>query len=183
MDCKYLNKQKKEIKKNYKKTISKILLAVIFILINLIILNTSLKDNYKKHFFENLNIAKINNIYKKYIGSEKEKEVLTSYENIIYEEREEYEDGYKLKVGTNEIINVLKPGIIVYIGDKDNYKDTIIVQGNDGIDIWYSNITITEFKLYDYVTTGDTLGIANDDYIYLKILKDGNKIKYEEYFN
>ena len=72
-------------------------------------------------------------------------------------------------------------GIIVYIGDKDDLGNTVIVQGNDGIDIWYSGISLKEYGLYDYVSKGDILGLSSDVYVTISIYEDGELLKYEEY--
>ena len=69
------------------------------------------------------------------------------------------------------------------MGDKDDLGNTIIIQGNDGIDIWYSNITVSDYSLYDYVSTGDILGVNNEDYYKLTIMKDGKYLEYDEYFS
>ena len=90
-------------------------------------------------------------------------------------------NGTKLTVGMNEVINVITSGIIVYIGEKDDLGNTIIIQGNDGVDIWYSNITDYEIKVYDYVEAGSILGTSNGDDILLTIELDGKFISYEEY--
>ena len=95
--------------------------------------------------------------------------------------KEQYEEGAKISVSKNEVISSLQSGIIVYIGDKDKYNNTIIVQGNDGIDYWYGNIDNVNINLYDYITKDTILGNSKDNYIYL-VLKNGNEIvKYDEF--
>ena len=79
------------------------------------------------------------------------------------------------------MVEVLVPGIIVFDGEKDDLGNTIIVQGNDGVDVWYSCVTMKEKGLYDYVSKGDILGISNDVYVTISIYEDGKLLDYEEY--
>ena len=74
----------------------------------------------------------------------------------------------------------IENGIVVFIGKKDNYGDTIIIEGTDGIDIWYSNVK-SSLKLYDYVEKGSLVGEALSNDIYLVYKKDGKVLNYEDY--
>ncbi len=47
--------------------------------------------------------------------------------------------------------HLFESGIVVYIGEKENYKQTVIVQQMNGVDVWYGNIKQANVKLYDYV--------------------------------
>ena len=150
--------------------------------------NSKNKELYKKYVLEDsLSFTKINNLYQKYFGSVdviKKKEESDSpvfFDSIKYSNLENFKNGIKLTVGANETINVITSGIVVFAGEKEELGNTIIVQGNDGVDIWYSNITDTNIKVYDYIEAGSILGTSNSDYIYLTINKDGKYISYEEY--
>ena len=37
------------------------------------------------------------------------------------------------------------------MGEKEGYGNTLIIQGADGVDIWYGNVNSTSLKLYDYI--------------------------------
>ena len=69
----------------------------------------------------------------------------------------------------------------MYLGDKDNLGNTCIIQGVDGVDIWYSNIDTSNLTLYDYVSKGDMLGTTLSDKLYLTLEKDNEFIDYETY--
>ena len=103
------------------------------------------------------------------------------FNNISYTNIENYKNGVKLNVNPNETISVITSGIVVYIGEKEELGNTIIIQGNDGVDIWYSNLTDTNIKVYDYIESGTILGTSNSNEVYLTLLKDGKYMNYEEY--
>jgi len=176
--------------KYIKGLISRILLSIIFVLGSIIF--TNLSDNnkklYKEHVLENsLGFTKINNLYQDLFGSvdilnePKDDSTSVFFNNIDYSSVENFKNGVKLTTGINEVVNVITSGIVVFIGEKDDLGNTIIIQGNDGVDIWYSNITDTNIKIYDYVESGSIIGTSNSDFIYLTINKDGKYITYEEY--
>ena len=75
----------------------------------------------------------------------------------------------------------LESGIVVYIGDKDNYGHTIIIQQVNGIDLWYVGVNNSNLKLYDYIEKGSLIGEALSNDIYLVYKKDGKVLNYEDY--
>ena len=68
------------------------------------------------------------------------------------------------------------------MGEKENLGYTIIVQGVDDVDIWYSNIKNSSIKLYDYIETNAVLGEVDDSLI-VTIVKNNKYLGYEEYIN
>ncbi|MCM1053561.1 MAG: M23 family metallopeptidase [Ruminococcus sp.] len=175
--------------KYFKGLISRILLAIIFILSSVIFTNFSEKNKelYKSYVLENsLSFTKINNLYQEIFG---DLDILnipkmsdkTVFNNINYSNLESYKNSFKLSVKRGDAVNVITSGIVVFIGEKDDLGNTVIIQGNDGIDIWYSNLTDVDITIYDYVEAGSILGTSNSDFIYLTINKDGKYISYEEY--
>ncbi len=178
--------------KYLKGLITRTLVAVIFVLGSLIYTGISSENKklYKDVVLENsFSFNKINNLYQSLFGKvdflKKTNPDTTKvfFNNIQYKNIENYKNGTKLTVGMNETINVITSGIVVYIGEKDDLGNTIIIQGNDGVDIWYSNITDTDIAIYDYIESGSILGTSNSDFIYLTICKDGKYLSYEEYQN
>lgn len=185
-DSKYYRKIKVR-KNNSKIQLTKLLLSIIIILLCLIIAN--INDKFKNFLSNNvleesIRFSDIHSLYDKYIGKIQESSMLVGNTNIefINMPRLENDGVYTIEVGTDYMLNFLKPGIIVYMGEKDDFGETVIVQGNDGIDIWYGNVLVSEYSLYDYVSEGDILGTSVNNEIKLAILKDGEKIKYEDYF-
>lgn len=169
--------------------ISKLLISIIVILSSLIItnLNNDLKDIFKRNVLENnISFSNLNKLYQKYIGGfikDDNNEVLVANDDKLNENTIKEENGsYVIEVDKDYPINFMASGIIVYIGDKDELGNTVIVQGNDGVDLWYSNIFISDYSLYDYVKKGEILGTTNSEYLRLTIMKDGTKLSYDEYF-
>lgn len=183
-------KEKLVLKKSIKRFINQTLLSVIILLIGLIAIKKtpSLKTDINKKIYEDsIEFMKIKNLYDKYFGDvipvsnllNKEEPVFN--EKLNYIKEEQYKDGVKLTVSNNYMVPVLKDGIVVYIGEKENYGNTIIVEQTDGVDVFYSNVKEVNVKLYDYVEQGTLLGEVKEDYMYLVFQKEGNIIDYKKY--
>lgn len=171
--------------------INKILLVGVLTLITLIALKASPKFKstfYKEVYEKNFSFATLNKYYEKYFGSPipfknlfKEKTDTVFNEKLTYTESSLYKDGVKLTVGTNYLVPVKENGLVVFIGEKEGYGNTVIIEQADGIDVWYSNLKEINVNLYDYVKKGSLLGENNDDFIYLIFKKEGNVIDYKDY--
>lgn len=193
----YLNqfkKKKRNIKvidknNNLKNLLSKFLIAIIFFLSSIIFTNIS--DNnlllYKEYVLtESLPFTKIKGWYEELFG-----EVLPDSKNnqmvfdgkLLYKDIKDYYDGEVLILNNNTLINNITSGIVVFIGEKDNYNNTVIIQGVDGVDAWYGNLENVSVKLYDYVEKNSVLGQTQDDKLYLVLKKDNDYLKYENYKN
>ena len=185
-----INKENLPFKLKYAKNlISRVLITVIFVLGSIIFTNVS-DDNkalYQKYVLEDsLEFTKINELYQRIFGDvditkkdNPDSEVV--FGDVTYTNIEPFKNGVKLTVDMNEAISVIASGIVVINEKKEDLGNTIIIQGNDGVDIWYSNITENDIKVYDYVEAGNILGSSNSENIYITINKDGEFINYEEY--
>lgn len=174
-------------KKNINKLITKFMIAIIFFLISIIFTNYSDKNLllYKEYVFtESLPFTKIKGWYEDLFG-----EVLPTQDNsqtvfngkLVYKDISEYYDGEKLLVSKNTLVNNITSGVVVFSGEKDNYGNTVIIQGIDGVDIWYGNLENVSVSLYDYIEANTVIGETKDEYLYLVIKKDNEYIKYENY--
>lgn len=191
---------KSKIKKKNKKTnknrsslygfISKLLITIILTLITLILLksNNKLKTFfYNKVYDNNISFATINKWYENHFGSSipfkelVEKDTETVFNNKLeYSKKEKYLDGVKLSVDKNYLVPILESGMVVYIGKKEGYGNTVIVQQINGVDVWYGNINNPNVKLYDYVEKGKLLGDVKNNNLYLVFKKDGKVLSYEK---
>lgn len=169
---------------------SKILLAIIFFLSSAIFINYSTKNRnlYEKYVFtDSISFQKFQNIYQKYFGKiipkTNKQNTQTVFADTSTKEVQinKYYDGVMLTYPETQTINSLKSGIVVFSGNKDNYGNVLIVQGVDGADIWYGNISNISVKLYDYVDKNTVLGQTTDNISYIVINKDGKYLNYEEY--
>lgn len=174
-------------KKNINKLITKFMIAIIFFLISIIFTNYSDKNLllYKEYVFtESLPFTKLKGWYEDLFG-----EVLPTQDNtqtvfngkLVYKDISEYYDGEKLLVSKNTLVNNITSGVVVFSGEKDNYGNTVIIQGIDGVDIWYGNLENVSVSLYDYIEANTVIGETKDEYLYLVIKKDNEYIKYENY--
>lgn len=196
---KYINIINKGNKKtngnNIKKYLTNLLvrsLVVVIILISLAIIyksNISLSDNISNYFFtENISFTKIKKIYDKYLGgllpTKKEENNATEVfsEKLNYSSSSIYYDGVKLSVSENYLVPSLAEGMVVFIGNKENYGKTVIIENLDGIDYWYGNISSTSLKLYDYIEKGSLIGETKNDF-YMVFSKNGKYLDYEEYID
>ncbi len=184
--------KKRELKKvsKFSKMCSRFLVCVIIVLVGLITLksNPNLRSFvYKNVFQNNLKFAKINELYEKYFGSSlpltgnKSNLAIVSSEKLDYESKEKYNDGVKLKVSDSYAIPILKSGIVVFAGEKENYGKTVIVQGADEVEVWYSNLKDIKVSMYDYLKKGSIVGEANGDNFILVFTKDGKVLDYKKY--
>lgn len=166
----------------------KLLISIVITLVILILIksSSSFKNSfYKSVYSDNISFTKLKEVYNKYIGDSNilDKVVKTETvfnEKLSYKKQEKYQDGVKLEVGSNYLVPIEESGIVVFIGEKEVYGNTVIIQRIDGIDEWYGNIDNVNVKLYDYVKKGSLLGEANNN-LYLVYKKDGNVLNYEEY--
>lgn len=139
---------------------------------------------YKK----NITMASINKIYTKYFGNviplnkvSNTTEVFN--EKIMYKDISKYKNGYKLVTDENYLIPIIESGVVVFIGEKEDYGNTVIIEQVDGVRTWYGNIDKVNVNIYDYVTKNEYLAITNKDYFYLVFEKDNKFIDYKNYLN
>lgn len=175
-------------KKYIKGFITRCLLCIIIFLLISIICNFS--DNnllwFKNNIYDNnLDFSYFNNIYNKYISKylpfDVYEEKIVMSEGLVYQDKKDYLNGVSLNVGSNYNMYSLCGGIVVYIGEKDGLNSTVIVQGTDGVDYWYSNLDNLSVNLYDYIEKDTLIGTSKSDEIYLTFVKNGEYISYEKF--
>lgn len=183
-------KSKKVVKSNSKLSliITKILLCSIMIFSFLIYFKLDDENmSYIKDllFTNSMQFTSFNEFYENIFGSVApsiSNEEFVFNDSLVVLNSESLTD-YELLSIDSSIITALEGGIIVYIGEKDEFGYTVIVQGNDGYDVWYGNISNTSLTLYDYISSGELIGEVNASELYLKIQNNDGILTYEEYTN
>lgn len=175
-------REKLVLRKEVKKLIRKTMYTTIIFLIGMILVkqNPSLKNIInEKIYTESPNYLKAKKLYKKYFGSIIPQTKNTSpvfTEKLNYTKSTKYANGVKLKVSSNYLVPTIESGIVIYLD-----KEKIIVSQIDGINVEYKNITIKNYKLYDYIEKGTLLGETITDELYLTFEKDGEYLDYKKY--
>ena len=171
---KFLNKKNNrndgnELRKFIVSFVSKCLVSIVIFLLLLIISNKniSLKEKINNKVFKNnISFATINSWCKNKLGGilpfDKvvAPDVTVFNEKLTYKEQSLYKDGVKLTVEDNYLVPIIESGIVVFMGEKEEYGQTVIVQQVNGIDVWYSNVDTSNISLYQYLTKGNLLGEA-----------------------
>ena len=185
---KIINEEKKI--KYLRSLISRTLTVIVIFLILAIISkgNRTYKDLIVNNLYEkNISFTKVKNLYNKYLGGIIPLEKVTPEVTPVFNEKLEYTnesiyyDGVKLEVIDNYLVPIIEEGMVIYIGEKENYGNVIIIEGINGIEIWYGNIESATVKLYDYVEKGNYLGATKNNYLYLAYSKDGKFLDYKEH--
>ena len=178
------------LKKCIRRMLSKTLITIIIFLVGLILVkqNKDIKNFIIENVYEkSFKFTKVKKVYEKYFGNILSINKIVKEETPVFEEKlnyskkNAYKDGVALTVSNNYLVPVLESGIVVFIGQKEEYGDTIIIEQTNGIDVFYSNIDTTNVKLYDYVEKGSLLGEVKNNKLYLVFQKDGKYLDYKEY--
>lgn len=150
--------------------------------------STNYKDIIISNIYEkNISFTKIKKLYDEYLGGIEPLDKVIDNEMMVFNEELEYEnssiyyDGVKMELSSNYLIPIQEEGMIIYIGEKENYGNVVIIEGLDGVDYWYGNMDTVSLKLYDYAEKGNYLGTAKGDILYLVYQKDGKFIDYQEF--
>ena len=184
-----LNPSNQKKKKYISNLFTRTLLAIIVVLVSAIIVNTNdtYLLNYKKYLFEkSLSFHKVSNVYNNLFGEvlplelDKGTTKTVFSEGISYSDIEKYQNGYKLTLDNN-LVTSLYDGIVVFIGEREGYGNCVIVQGSDGVDIWYGNVENINVVLYDYIAKDTMIGEAKKESLYLVFNKEDKYLGYEEY--
>lgn len=189
-------KKNRSVGKTYKNNslfifMTKFLITALLTLILLIGTKQSpkLKQEVYKHVYDtNFSFAYFNQLYQKTFGSPmpfsnflKEPIQATFKEKLTYKKQEAYKEGVKLSVAKEYLVPIKNSGLVVFVGEKEGYGNTVIIGQMDGIDLWYGNLKEVNVKLYDYVEEGSLLGEALDQTLYLVFKKEGTALDYKEY--
>lgn len=163
-----------------KRIISKLLTITIFTMIIITISNYS--ESFKNFIIDDvlnktMDFSKINNITSK-LTSIFDREITSPVIKNEDIKSEKYLDGIKYFVNNNSEIILNDSGIVTYIGEKEGYNNTVIIQQSNGYYAWYGNIK-ESIKLYDYIESGTVIGKALNNEYYYVLYKDDKPITNE----
>ena len=175
----------------------KILIKIFSCIIIFLILGIISKKNLQyrniietKLYQESISFSKINEIYNKYLGgifpielSNNQDIVPVFNEKLIYDKIEPYKEGAKLTVSSNYLIPNQESGIVIFIGEKENYGKVIILETSDNLNIWYGNICNYNVKLYDHLNKSDIIGETCSNELYMVYKKNNEVLDYKKYIN
>lgn len=170
---------------------TKFLITVILTLVALIVLKQfpKCKEIFHKYIYEqSFSFVAVNEFYKDKFGSSlpfkdffKKEDKSVFNEKLTYSSVSKYLEGASLTVTDRYLVPVKTAGMIVFIGQKEGYGNTVIIEGTDGIEIWYGNVEKTSLKVYDYVEAGTYLGEVKEKKLYMVFKKDGKTLDYTKY--
>ena len=180
------------MKKIYNFFIKNLLCILLFLILGIICkYDASSKDIiYSKLYQDYLDFSSVRNFYDKYLGGVFPIENVFNLsispvfnEEFMYKDYSSYEDGVLFNVDYNYLVPAIKEGIVVYIGEKEKYGNVVIIEGSDGIDIWYGNLCNAIVKLYDNILVGGYIGEVCDNNLYVVYTKKNEFLNYEDYLN
>lgn len=185
------NKKRKDKSNNFIFSfLNKFLITCLITIVCLIFLK---KNPYFKQCFysavyeKNFNFAFFNEVYNNYFNGKlpfsdffNKNEELVFNEKLDYSLSNPYLDGVNLTVDSNYLVPSINNGLVVFVGVKENYGNVIIVQSEDGVNVWYGNLNNINVPIYKYVKKGELIGECNQS-LYLVFKKDGNVLDYKKY--
>lgn len=178
----YKNKKDSKANNIFKKILSKLFTIVIFTMIVITLSNTSPK--FKSFIVDKVLNSTIDFSFVNKLSNKVTNVFKTSNNTlpVVKEEnnkKERYKDGIKYIVNKGTSVNIKDSGIVTYIGNKDGYNNTVIIQQSNGYYAWYGNIK-EEVKLYDYVESGSKIGSSLTNEYYYVLLKDNKPVNLNE---
>lgn len=178
----YKNKKDSKANNIFKKILSKLFTIVIFTMIVITLSNTSPK--FKSFIVDKVLNSTIDFSFVNKLSNKVTNVFKTSNNTlpVVKEEnnrKEKYKDGIKYIVNKGASVNIKDSGIVTYIGNKDGYNNTIIIQQSNGYYAWYGNIK-EEVKLYDYIESGSKIGETLTNEYYYVLLKDNKPVNLNE---
>ena len=167
--------------------LNKLLILIVLFIITIIACryNNAKKFINEKLLSNDFPYNKIKTIYNKYLGdvmpvmniSSNEQPVF--YEKIEYSSIDAHDDFIVLTVENNYLVPAFYDGVVVFVGNKDKYKDLVIVNSKD-VYIYYFNIN-AKVEVYDEIKKGEYVGFTKDDKLYLSFTKNNKVLDYKEF--
>ena len=178
----YKSSKENKNKKNYIKSFLNKLFTIIIFTMSVVIIS-NLSYDFRSFIINNvldssLDFSWFNKLVNSTTNVFKDNKTVEVFNEIDTDNTEDYLDGVKYNLKETEKVYLKDSGIVTYIGEKEGYNNTIIVQQSNGYYAWYGNVK-ESVKLYDYVESGSEIGIASDEYYYV-LLKNDKPVKNED---
>lgn len=178
----YKNKKDSKANNIFKKILSKLFTIVMFTMIVITLSNMSPK--FKSFIVDKVLNSTIDFSFVNKLSNKVTNVFKTSNNTlpVVKEEnnrKERYKDGIKYIVNKGASVNIKDSGIVTYIGNKDGYNNTVVIQQSNGYYAWYGNIK-EEVKLYDYIESGSKIGETLTNEYYYILLKDNKPVNLNE---
>ena len=178
----YKNKKDSKANNIFKKILSKLFTIVMFTMIVITLSNMSPK--FKSFIVDKVLNSTIDFSFVNKLSNKVTNVFKTSNNTlpVVKEEnnrKERYKGGIKYIVNKGASVNIKDSGIVTYIGNKDGYNNTVIIQQSNGYYAWYGNIK-EEVKLYDYIESGSKIGETLTNEYYYILLKDNKPVNLNE---
>lgn len=180
------------LKQLYRFLIKTMLCLILFLILGILCKkDIEYKEIIQKNLYqESFSFSTFKSFYNRYLGGIFPIEGLFSVqtvsvfnEKLQYQEAIAYEEGVQLKVGSNYLVPSMSSGVVVYLGEKDKYQNVVMIENEEGIDIWYGNLCNPVVSLYDMVSVGTYLGESCQEYIYLVYSKGAEYLDYQDYLS
>ncbi len=190
MENKTTIKRKLVLKKKVKLFLNQSLITTIITLMILIGIKQqpSLKEYIKKKVYEeNIDFMKIKEEYNTLFGDFIPTKNLVKNTKPVFKEKLSYtnlkkdKNGVRLTVEDNYLVPSIQEGIVVFVGEKDEYGKCIVIEQTDGVDAIYGNLKDINVNIYDYIDQGKLLGATNSNELYLEFQKEGKPVEYKKY--
>lgn len=121
----------------------------------------SVSDWYEKHFGKPLALLPFKND-KTGSGKDDEPEYAVPATGRILKDFDR--DGQSITIETEkgETVSAMKEGIVRFIGEKEGFGKTVIIQHSDQSESWYGNLQTIDAELYQFIEKGARVGTASD---------------------
>lgn len=80
----------------------------------------------------------------------------------ILQEFEANGQSITIETEKGETVSAMKEGVVRFIGEKEGFGKTVIIQHSDKSESWYGNLHSIDADLYQFIEKGASVGTASD---------------------
>ena len=78
----------------------------------------------------------------------------------ILEEFGENGERITIEIGKDAPIEAMNEGLVIFVGQKEGFGNTVVIQHADKSESWYGNLSEINVTLYEYIEKGTPVGKA-----------------------